>query len=289
MSSISTSQGVVDLVRHQGVGVGVAYGRQLAAPERLPAPDVRVSAEAILRVAVPPELFRLPVGIDAGGRTWLTGRPTPKNERRASPSAALHRPLGVVHANEQSDAEVRRMAERNGTTNRSAEREAHVITAPLGVAGVTSIASRCMHSCPLGALLVHLDVQASRIVSLMPQFDAKLLFGRFSRPHSTPPAVHVTRWDIRRHGLPAAVRAVSEAGRRRHLRIQRHEPHGPRISCARLGERELKLLFGGLQDGELLIVREWLVAPDKESCCLACLTVKENTESSMWVPRILQR
>ena len=71
--------------------------------------------------------------------------------------------------------------------------------------------------------------------------------------------------------------------------VQGHEPHGPRIPSARPAEGELKLLFAGLQDRALLILREWLVAPDEEPCRLACLAVEENTESGMRMSVILQR
>ena len=98
-----------------------------------------------------------------------------------SPAAALPRCVRVVHTDEQADAEVRRMAERNRTTNRRIERERHMIPTPFGIRGVISITSRCMHSSPLGASIIHPDHQTGRIVSLPRKFGLKLLFGRFPR------------------------------------------------------------------------------------------------------------
>ena len=82
---------------------------------------------------------------------------------------------------------------------------------------------------------------------------------------------------------------VSEADRKRYLRIQRYEPYGPWVPCSGFGEREWKLPFGRVEDGALLFVGERVFTPDQQSCGLVCFAVEENSESGMWMSMILQR
>ena len=48
-------------------------------------------------------------------------------------------------------------------------------------------------------------------------------------------------------------------------------------------------MFGCIQDGLLLAVREWFFTPDKKSCRPVCFLIEENPESYMRMSVILHR